>query len=280
MPRNEKAIRVLASSGNTRELARAAQELAASADAEDQAALSAALRNPALQARLDPLDEEYAGAEDLNIARPLRTLAGNRSQLARSTLSALMNDPTFTDDPDRFDLLLRATATWRPPDPVVVAFWRRAMDPDDVHYQIAVAVATENASEPAVAFFEACLRDARYDNETKIAWMRRPLLLHRVEEPFLRMSERLLSAGTPGPLAQPLQVALVEALFDFKQEDWYPPHSPPVPPRWTATTPAGRDILRRIAAYARNTLKPGAEIETAIGTVVTQLDALDRTRSR
>ncbi|HEX5047133.1 MAG TPA: hypothetical protein VFX89_08445 [Gammaproteobacteria bacterium] len=280
MPRNEKAIRVLTSSTNTRELARAAQELAASADADDQAALGAALRNSALQARLDPPDADYAGAEDLNIARPLRTLAGNRSPLARGTLTTLINDATFTEDPDRFDLLLRATATWRPPDPVVVAFWRRAMDPDDVHFQIAVAVATENATEPAVAFFESCLRDARYDDETKISWMRRPLLMHRVEEPFLKMSERLLSTGPPAPLARPLQAALVEALFDFKQEEWYPPHSPPVPPRWTATTPAGRDILRRIAAYARNTLGPGAELETAIKAVVTQLDAIDGTRPR
>jgi hypothetical protein len=276
MPRNEKAIATLETSDKPRELARAAQTLAASVNPEDHVFLLRLLRNPAFRERLDPPDAEVAGADDLYLARPIRTLAANRAQVARESLRQLINDRAFNEDPDRVDLLLRATATWRPAEPDVVAFWRRVMDPDGVHAEIAVTVAVENASEPAVAFFEECLRNTRFDEDLRVAWMRRPLLLHRTEEPFLRMCERLLLGGAAGTHSPALQRALVEALFDFKQEEWYPPHNPPVPPKRALTNRAGRDILRRIAAHARENLEPGPELEVAIAAVLKRFDAMDK----
>jgi len=279
MARNEKAIKTLETAEKPREIARAAQELAASADSDDHAVLLRSLRNPAFRARLDPPEAEVAGADDLYLARPIHTLAGSRAPIARNTLRQLINDAAFTEDPDRVDILLRATVAWRPAEPDVVAFWRRMMDPDGMHAEIALASAVENASEPAVAFFEDCLRDARFDEDIRIAWMRRPLLLHRTEEPFLQMCERLLSGGAAPALSPTLQLALVEALFDFKQEEWYPPHNPPIPPKRATTHRAGRDILRRIADHARRQLELDERLETAVAAVLKELDALDSSRA-
>jgi hypothetical protein len=276
MPRNDKAINTLASSNKPRELARAAQELASSSVPEDHTELLRLLRDPAFRSRLDPPDQDVANADDLYLARPIRSLALNRAPIARDTLRQLIADKAFTEDDDRVDLLLAATETWRPAEPAVLAFWRRTMDPDGAHAEITVAVAATNASEPAVLFFGDCLADGRFANEARIAWMRRQLLMHRTEEPFLRMSEGLILGDNAGKLTAPLRLALAEALFDFKQQEWYPPHNPPHPPNRLRTNRAGRDILRRIAAHTTDHLSPGPGLRAAIETTLKEFDAMDK----
>ncbi len=273
------AVKTLSSSAVPRELARAAQELAVSAAPEDHAALLGFLRDPAFRGRLDPPGEDVAGADDLYLAWPIRSLALNRALVARETLRQLMVDQAFTDDEDRVDLLLAATEHWRPAEPAVIGFWRRAMDPDGAHAEIAVAVAAANASEPAAAFFGECLGDGRFSDEARIAWMRRQLLLHRTEESFLRAAEGLMLGESAGKLSPGLKVALAEALFDFRQQEWYPPHNPPRPPERARTSRAGRDILRRIAAFTTERLSPDRALRLAIEKTIKELDAMDKAKA-
>jgi hypothetical protein len=279
MARNDKAIKTANESEKPREIARATQELAAGVDPEDHKALLRLLRDPAFRDRLDPPDADVAGADDLYLAKPIQTLARNKSEFARATLRQLIQDPAFTDDDDRLDLLVGATETWRPAEPVVVAFWRRMMDPDGAQAELTVAAAAENASEPAVEFFGECLCDTRFEDEARVAWMRRQFLLHRTEESFLRLAERLTVGPDAGKLPKKLQLAFVEAIFDFEQEQWYPPHNPPVPPKRARTGRAGRDILRRIAAHARADLELDEGLRAAIAGVLKELDVLDKNRA-
>lgn len=62
--------------------------------------------------------------------------------------------------------------------------------------------------------------DPAHAAEAKLDWMHRSILPHRNDLELLRACERLLT----GPLPENLKLALVETLFDYKPDDWYPEH--------------------------------------------------------
>jgi hypothetical protein len=275
MPKNTAALEVLETAKEPIKLARAAQQLAASADPEDHAALLKYLQSETFRQKLDPPEEETTGPDDLLLARPIRTLTANKAPPARETLLALIRDEEFLKHPDRVDILVRATGAMRPPPPVVLAFWKRFTVPDDIHTEFIIRTEVENGSAPAIACFEDALQDSRFDEELRVAWMRRHVLEFRAETEILAMADRLVT-GPTSKLSKPLKLALAEALCDYRPEEWYGPHRIAKPQSRARTRRPGRDALRKLATFVKEQLSPDPKLRAALEKTVAELDALDK----
>ena len=80
--------------------------------------------------------------------------------------------------------------------------------------------------------------------EYKIAWLRGPILEHRRSPVLLEAAEKWLNGGT---LNHELNVALADALFDYKPDEWYPGgEGIPRPPQEKSTSPKAAVVLDRI----------------------------------
>jgi len=275
MPRNETAIQTLQLEKALKKLVRAAQELAASRDPEDHTALLPFLKDAAFRDRLDPPDAETTGPEDMNLGRVLRTLGENKMGPGHDSILKLIADPDFTSDPDRVDMLLRATVNVRPAPPQVISFWKKVSDPEGVHMEIAVAVAVENKSAPAILFFQERMLDKSLDEESRILWMHEWVMPNRANTDMLAMCHRLIT-GPAADFSNSLKLALAESLFEYRPEEWFGPHHIPTPEPRRNTRRPGRDSLREIAQFVLEKLSPGPALKLAIETTVKELDALDK----
>jgi hypothetical protein len=279
MPDASESIETLKTSRDSRKLAQAAQTLAASSRAEDHQALLGFLRTPEFRLRLDSPQGVKTGPEDLWIAKPLRTLQSNHAPSARAVLVELMADRDFTEDLDRVDLLVEASAQMRPPAAGVVQFWRRFGATNSVHLNGIMRALMENGEPAAVAEFERIMLSTQPDPDTgdpRLDWLRSPMLCHRDNPHVLAMCERLVQPH-PSPWSRAMQVAVAESLF-LHQSDWYRRQPAPLPPSRAKTPKQGRDTLRRIADYVMANLSPSPVLKAGIMATRGELDLLDRMR--
>jgi hypothetical protein len=269
-------VATLERSQNPRDLARAAQVLAASSSPSDHQLLVRFLKSPEFRLRLDPGDAD-SGPDDLWIARPLRTLEANRNASAQAALVDLMNDGDFTSDLDRVDLLVKASAGIRSPGPEVVRFWRTFSEPDSVHLDGIMTALLDNGSPAAVSEFERIMLLTQPDEDEgdpRPAWLHGPMLRHRDNPAVLAMAERLVRPH-PAPWSAAMRVATAESLF-LHEARWYRPHSGSLPPPRQRTPREGRDTLRRIAAYVEQALSPSPAMTEGISSTLAELSAMDR----
>lgn len=233
---------------NPPEIATVLSRWAASDKAGDQECLRSALGSEELLLRLNSADEHARLRPDqLRVSSVLAALATNQSAPARATIDFLAGNAAFLADLGRQDLLLEAVRRVRPATPAMIHFFEEQTRPDAANLYLAMDCLVDNGSEPAAALIEKILGDRHQEPENVQGWMRDSILAHRNDGPLLKACDNLLR----GPaLSQPLKQSLVEALFDYKPEEWYNPDSkPPRPPDRSQASPAARATLRNIAEW-------------------------------
>lgn len=140
---------------------------------------------------------------------------------------------TFLIESRRTDFLIAAVAVIKPSPPDVIRFWDAYCKPLDGFTPLSIQAMVMNGSNPAIELFEKKMLDAKHSDMDKIDWMRYMILPHRHDLPLLKCCERLLEGTLPDSLRMPL----VEALFDYRPEEWYGMHEilelPPADSRTT-----------------------------------------------
>jgi hypothetical protein len=68
-----------------------------------------------------------------------------------------------------------------------------------------------------------------------------------------------------------VRVGVVEALFDYRPEEWYIDSTAPQPPARAAATPAARATLRRIGDYALGRLSLSAPLRSRVSAALAEL---------
>ena len=220
--------------------------LAASANPTDHKTLMEALSSQEFIFRLDPREDHRRKAvTTLRLARLYQAMMKNDAPAMRDTLITLarLNKPGACDACDQ--LLIHALTIVRPAPREVIQFWHLHSDPDSIQLGFVMDALCENGTAPAVTLLEKRLTDAKYPSEQKINWMRRALLQHRRGIALLTGVDRWLNTTLP----KTLRPALVEAIFDYRPEEWYRERNPPTPDAQPMTAEA-KTLLRKIGTTA------------------------------
>jgi hypothetical protein len=223
----------------------ALREALSAARGDDAAAHADLLARLQTQDELDRLDSEadYVEAAKfrLRVAQVVEALARNPEASARKAFIALTASPLFLAHDERTIALIRASQHVRPAPPELVAFWDRHCQPDDGFTPTTITALVANGTPGAVALLETKLKDPAHEDQDKISWMRTDILSHRNDVLLLEACERLLSGALPEHLRAPL----VEALFDYRPDEWFKPAGVyAAPPLENASRAALEQVLR------------------------------------
>ena len=250
MPEN--IIETLDRSQDPKELARAAATFAHSEKQEDHQQLLARLQSKEFLLRLDS-EASYSGwPKQLNLRQVLDELSRGQPQPAHATLLALTKSEVFIKEPARVDLLIEACTPIRPAPPELIKFWDAHCQPLDGFGNLAVEAIVNNGSAPAIVLLAAKLRDARFEDDEKLNWMRASILTHRNDPILLEACEDLLQRG----LSDALRLNLAEVLFDFRPNEWFTPATILQPPSRATLPKEVRARLERMAEFTLATLRP------------------------
>jgi hypothetical protein len=252
---------------DSRQVVSAALALARSANAADHKLLASQLSDPAFLASLDSAEEYRQTGRRLRVARVLEALASNPAPSAKEVLVHLTGNSNFAEEPTRIDYLIRYTAGIAPPPPPLLQFWDKYSQPDDGFTPLTIEALTKNGSQPALSLLEQKLADPSHAEEDKQFWMRSYLLPHRNEAPLLKMVNRFLLAKVPSHL----KVDLVEAMFDYQPDQWYPESAVIRPPDRSLASPEAKEILKSIGQYALKNLSLPLALRTTVEKVLMQL---------
>lgn len=234
-----------------RALATEALALARSVRPEDHSLLLQKLKSEEFLKKLDT-EKAYRGPSNrLRLRQLLETLSKNTTPSARNTLVALTQTPNFYKEPARADLLITACAEIRPVPPEVIKFWDDHSKPDDGFTPLTIEAIVKNGSEPAIALLEKKMFDPKHDEEDKLDWMRSSILSHRNDFILLKGCERMLLGG----LTENLRIALIEVLFDYRPQEWFPPSVVIKAPDRRQATREALDQLRTIGEFALNKMR-------------------------
>jgi hypothetical protein len=236
----------------------AACALAQSKDPAQQSRLLALLKSPAFLTRMDSDEKLRGNPWTLGLSRVLDDLADNPA--GHPSLVTLAGDAIFTKERAHSDLLIMACAKVRPAPPSIIRFWDTHWQPDDGYTNLTIDAVTLNGTDPALQLLATKLADTRFPEEDRKGWMRGSILIHRNDLPLLKMCDAFLKGNaTPS-----MKIALIEVLFDYQPEVWFPPATvrkpPPRPP--LAKEPA--TVLISIGQYALDQLKPAPDLELKI----------------
>jgi uncharacterized protein (UPF0147 family) len=255
------------------EICMAGKHLAQSLIEADHAALRSSLKSPAILTRLDSAEDYRKPRHVLKIASIMDRLGKNTSAPAAATISALTTSEPFLAHEHRIDLLIQASAVCRPPTPEVIAFWKSHSSAKGTHIELVAIALAKNATTESAALLEAMSKDPAYELWRRIDWFHIYVLQWRTHPENVALAERL---SKDAALPRELRIAAVESIFDYRPEEWFPPHGGAEPEPWTASTKQGRDAARALAKTARESLDPlPPTLNATIIAVLTQLDAMD-----
>ena len=244
---SEDTLNVLQNSDDGKELLTAAMALARSKKSDDHKALLGHLGRPAFLSKLDDAEAyKSAGAKRLRISRILTALSENDSPSAKAVLVALTRDSNFLKEDVRVDYLIETTGKLRDEADQLVTFWNRYSQPEDGFGNKTMKALVANRTAPAIEVLESKLADEKHPDEDKLYWMRNIILPYRDDIQLLRAFERLLT----GRLNARLRPALVEIIFDYKPQEWYPPADIANPPDRSKIGAREREQLIRLAEIA------------------------------
>lgn len=265
---NEEAAKVLQTSKDPKELSPKACELARSTEPQDQEALLKVLRSPDFLNRLDSADDYAAVNHRPRIGRVLQMLHDNNSLPARQTLLALTQDANFLNQMRRVDELIKACDAIRPAPPELIKFYDRFSQPLDSFAPLTIDALCENGSRAALDLLEKKLADPAHEEDERVGWMRCSIFARRNRLALIECAERMFS----GSLPESLRPALVEALFDYKPEEWFTPATVISPPDRAGLGPAGRVALRRVAVLCLKSVKLTDEQKEAVENTLKELE--------
>ena len=173
----------------------------------------------------------------------------------------------FLREEERVVALIQASVKVRPAPPELGAFWDQYCQPEGGFSHVTVFVLVENGSQQAVEVLEKKMADHRFTDDDKITWMRTVILSHRNDLLLLKICERLLAGGLP-PKLRP---SLVEALFDYRPQEWYRPASTYNPPDRRQASAEAKEVMRRIAQLALKTIQLTDQQKEAVEKVLEEL---------
>ncbi|MCI0420387.1 MAG: hypothetical protein L0312_14375 [Acidobacteria bacterium] len=226
--------------------------------------------------RLDSEQEYLEAPKKLRLWRILEALKTSADAGAHQALKALTQAPGFSKNPARIELLIEACSAVRPAPPEVIQFWGVHCQPSDGYLHVTMEAILDNGSPPALALFEGKMMDARFSHEDKTAWMLSSVLMHRNQAQLLHSCRRLLN----GSLAEPLRPTLVEALFDYKPQEWFTPATALTPEyRGKASTEALL-LLRDIGQMALGMRELNASQKAAVQKTLLEVEAILASRKK
>ncbi len=237
----------IAQSTDPKALVHAAQVLASSDDPLDHQALGAALVDADFLARLDDDAAYHDRLNKLRVARVLRTLGKHLDASRSAVLVGLTGAPVFLAQDLRVDMLIKVSASLRPPPPEMVAFWDAHCQPEDGFGNLTIAALIENGAPPALDLFVTKLLDPAHPEDDKLEWLRQNVLPHRQDVDLLRACREALARGLNPSLA----LALVQVIFDYRPEEWYRPATVQVPPEMAGLTgPVRAQVIAEMLGLA------------------------------
>jgi hypothetical protein len=241
--------------------------LAKSAEPHDQQTLLRRLTDPQFLAQLDS-DEDYENSgQGLAVGQVLEALSRNQAPSAKDALVSLTQAEVFTNQPARADLLIRYSATVRPPPPALIRFWDAHSRPEDGFTPLTIEALVVNGTPPALGLLEQKMADAGHDNATKTDWLRQDILPHRNDVELLRSCRRMLAGSMPAEL----RPALIEVLFDYRPDEWYPEHGVVAAPDRHLASAETKAELRLIAQFALAHVALESALKTKVEAVLKEL---------
>ncbi len=256
------SVNTLQTSKNPDELVAAALSLARGSDAEGHAALTKQFQSAEFYDRLDSNEAYGDFGSPLELNRILLALAENKSESAVKVLIGLSQSSVYLAVNRRITMLITACAGLRPAPPEIVRFWDAYSQPEKGFVPRTVSALVVNGSPPALALLEKKMGDPRYESEDQIDWLHGPILEHRSDAPLLASCLRMLK----GQMPDELRPALVETLFDYRPQEWFPGKRSVVP----APPPPGKISreavvqMRSIGEYALKNVKLSDDLRKAI----------------
>jgi hypothetical protein len=184
----------------------------------------------------------------------------NRIPMVDKLLVSLTRAPAYQSNALRIQLEIHALAAMTPSPQEALVYCDRYSQPGGVlTYHVIDALCT-NKSPPAIVLLEQKFNNSEHDVYEKQSWMREIILPLRHDVPLVLASERLITQSLP----EENKVDFIEALFDYKPDDWYMECAPPLPPDDAAITVTVRDALIRIGEYGMSRLTLADELRQKI----------------
>jgi hypothetical protein len=220
--------------------------MAASQDAAELTRLGDLLADEATLLKWDSeSDYDELDPRSLNLAKVLKALSENSTESAERQLAGLTTSPLYQNQDARVLLLIEAMGNLEHVDEQVVSYWRIHSAAGSIFTVVVVdAAAHQGGSESARVVGEILLNPS-YTDYDKVAWLRRSLVPNRNQIGLLSEAGVWLSEETLSPA---VRAALIEALFDYQPEEWYPPgvfYPPPEPPDYSSEALSIRTALAR-----------------------------------
>lgn len=217
--------------------------------------------------RLDSPKDYQGSYTGLRLARVLKTLMDNRRPAVDQVLLALIAARDYQAHVLRMQLLVHALAVVRPSPPDAIAYWElRSRPGSSLAYDVAEALCV-NQSQPAMALLEREFAEPKHHPDLKVAWMRQLILPRRNDEPLLACCEVVLNRSLPVEL----RPSLVEALFDYRPNEWYRDCAPPQPPLRALASRSAKTLLRRLADYSLANLTLSPQLKVVVEAVRREL---------
>ena len=219
--------------------------LAASQDEAELMRLSRLLIDEATLLGWDTeFDYDNLDPRSLNLAEVLRVLSENDADAAFRQLIGLTESPLYENKDARILLLIEAMGNLKQIDERAVSYWRKYGAPGSIFTIIVVDATARQGGPEAARVFGEILLDADHRDQDKIAWLRRSLVPHRNQIGLLSEARNWVLDDR---LSSEVQAALVEALFDYRPEEWYPPGVAYPPPEQSDFSPEALIIRADLA---------------------------------
>lgn len=226
-------LQVLRTSKDSNQLLEAAIQVVKSGDSADLSQLTGLLGSREFLGRLDALTSQ--ATKFVRLQRLFAAIEAAPSPATEDLCLKLAADPNFTAEPVRLNYLLPALAAVKPMSEASAAVFRRTNAQG--YFSVNAPVLTANGSALAIRLFEAMMLDRTIDAEVRVDAARVSIVPHRTELTVLRSIDRLLERKPE----LPLQIALLESVFDYRPGEWFGvSRTPPVPPGWETASPDAR----------------------------------------
>lgn len=192
--------------------------------------------------------QEYAELppEKLAVHAILARLSRNPAPAATEAITSLFDNKPFLAEQARVECLLMLLPKVRPFPEKALPLLRKSTGPESDSLEIAIRVLFEIGEKSTLDIFAAQVLNDQQDFVLVQGWMRDPLLRHRREPAVLQMCLDLLQQSK---LESDRKNSLVEALYDYRPEEWYTREAPsPKPPSSKNLQEGAGELLKKIVA--------------------------------
>lgn len=199
------------------------------------------LRDSRFIARLD--NPAVGGTRRLN--NVMMALAANADQRTAALCQALAADRIYANEPGRMPLLLEVLAAVKPMTPKTADLFRSTNAQG--YFASNARRLAANGSPEALRLFESMMLATERSIGARVESLRAGFVPRRTALPILQAAGNILSR-TKEPR---LEIAVVEALFDYKPHWFRPENSISGPPAWETASTEALIAARRLAEMAK-----------------------------